>query len=78
MMPRMVRMLGVKTPAKVPRVPWGGLDRATDRDWFSIGSIRQDGVDHFELREPDASYDVHFVEEKPHLRVENQYYSNQI
>ena len=22
-MPRMVRMLGVKTPAKVPRVPWG-------------------------------------------------------
>ena len=40
------------------------------------GRKLKDGVDHSELREPDASYDVNFVEEKPHLRVENQYYWN--
>jgi hypothetical protein len=32
-------MLGVKTPAKVPRVPWGGLARAADTGTFFTVSV---------------------------------------
>jgi hypothetical protein len=39
MMPRMVRTLGVKTPAKVPSVPWGGLVRAVDTGTFFTVSV---------------------------------------
>ena len=39
MIPRMVRMLGVKTPAKVPRVPWDELRRVADMGSFLTGSV---------------------------------------